>query len=82
MIASRTCASGYVWREADGYDHVCTTPERRAAVAAEQDHSWPCPVPLVPRRAWADDRTCVTVASAFVTALENLGAATRVRPGG
>ncbi|WP_286508693.1 hypothetical protein [Variovorax davisae] len=30
-----TCAQGYVWREADGRDHVCVKPEIRAQTAAE-----------------------------------------------
>jgi hypothetical protein len=32
----KTCASGFVWREATPSDFTCVTPDIRALVAAEQ----------------------------------------------
>jgi hypothetical protein len=56
------CASGYVWREAYPNDHACVLPAVRSQAAADNARRQlaPCPAPLVPRLARANDRICVS----------------------
>lgn len=67
-LASDTCISGYVWREAGPGDHVCVTPQTRSQAAYDNSqadlHHLPgsgtCIQGYVWREAFANDHVCVT----------------------
>jgi hypothetical protein len=79
-----TCKSGYVWRQADARDYVCTTPARRDAVKTENSlagsrrnpnggpyGSNTCLEGYVWREAWPGDYVCVPVSSRSTAKAEN-----------
>jgi hypothetical protein len=78
------CKKGYVWRQIDLRDYVCTTPARRTAVATENQLADArrnpsggafgydtCKQGYVWREAWPDDKVCVTASSRIAAAKEN-----------
>lgn len=79
------CKSGYVWRQADSRDYVCTTPARRDAVQVENSlassrrdpnggayGSNTCLTGYVWREAWPGDYVCVPAASRSTAKAENV----------
>jgi hypothetical protein len=70
-VASNSyCQNGYVWREADQFDHVCVQPWEAAQAAYDNsqtyargspdpDHPNACNNGYVWREAWGGDYTCV-----------------------
>jgi Domain of unknown function (DUF4185) len=85
-----TCKQGFVWREVVPDDHVCVTPDTRAAVA-EQNRGADanrtpdggafgpdtCKQGLVWREAFGDDHVCVAPAVRDQAASDNRAAASR-----
>jgi hypothetical protein len=79
-----SCKAGFVWRQIDVRDYVCTTPARRMAVAEENrladSRRNPsggafgydtCKQGFVWREAWPDDKVCVPASSRTAAAKEN-----------
>jgi hypothetical protein len=77
VYGPNTCASGYVFREADDLDYICVTQAVRAqtlrenASAAANKSGSGCRTGFVPRRAWLQDETCVSPQSAAQAAADN-----------
>lgn len=87
VYGPNTCKSGYVWREADKHDYVCTTPSRRTDVQTENSLAesrrnpnggaygyYTCKQGFVWREAWPDDFVCVYPASRTTVQDENAAA--------
>jgi hypothetical protein len=82
-----TCRTGYVWREAQPFDHVCVRPSSRTTAARENVLAWSridpagaygpfsCIAGLVWREAFPGDAVCVTPARRSAVARENAEAA-------
>ena len=82
-----TCRTGYVWREAQPFDHVCVRPASRNR--AQQENAvafsridpagaygpFTCVVGFVWREAFPGDAVCVTPARRTAVARENAEAA-------
>jgi hypothetical protein len=78
-----TCRTGYVWREASPFDHVCVRPASRATAARENAVAFSridpagaygpftCIYGFVWREAYAGDVVCVTPARRTIVAQEN-----------
>lgn len=83
-VVADTCKQGFVWREANGSDHVCVTPQRRAKAAKEnQTANWrvnpngpygpnSCKQGFVWREVNVDDKVCVTPMRRAQVKQENL----------
>jgi len=86
VYGPNTCASPYVWREADDRDWVCVTPATRAQAhadnaAAASRHvggSTTCKQGYVWREAWAGDYVCVPVAIRTQARTDNAQAGSRL----
>ena len=82
-----TCRTGYVWREAQPFDHVCVRPASRTRPAQENLAAlsridpagaygpFSCIVGYVWREAYPGDAVCVTPARRTAVARENAEAA-------
>lgn len=81
-----TCRTGYVWREASPFDHVCVRPSSRTLVAQENAvalsridpagayGTFTCINGFVWREAFAGDVVCVVPARRTIVARENAAA--------
>jgi hypothetical protein len=90
VYGATTCASGYVWREADSSEYVCVSGVTRAQTAADNaaaasrvnptgpygPHT--CIVGYVWREAFLGDYVCVTGATRAQAAADNAAAAARI----
>jgi hypothetical protein len=82
-----TCRTGYVWREAQPFDHVCVLPASRARAAQENRMAlsridpagaygpFSCIAGYVWREAFPGDAVCVTPSRRTAVARENAEAA-------
>ena len=91
LAAPGSCKPGYVWRQADGRDHVCVTAQTRQQVAddnaAAREHGYlpdlikhtpgACFQGYVWRQADAADYVCVTPQTRDQAASDNAAAASR-----
>lgn len=78
-----TCRTGYVWREASPFDHVCVRPASRTTAAQENAVAFSridpagaygpftCIYGYVWREAYVGDVVCVTPARRTIVAREN-----------
>jgi hypothetical protein len=84
VYGPNVCKQGYVWRQADLRDYVCTTPKRRNAVKVENSlaasrrdpNGGPygydtCKQGFVWRDAWPGDHVCVVPSSRTTASKEN-----------
>ena len=81
---------GFVWREADGSDHVCVTPDTRSQAAADNAAAPSrvdpngaygpdtCVQGYVWREAFLGDHVCVVPATRSQAAADNAAASSRV----
>jgi|SRR5215216_283056 len=91
---SRTCRTGYVWREAFPADDVCVTPETRSQAAYDNSQAYArrdpggaygpdtCIPGFVWREAGPGDHVCVTPDTRAKAAEDNSQAANRRVGGG
>lgn len=82
-----TCRTGYVWREAQPFDHVCVRPASRTTAKQENLVAFTridpagaygpfsCVAGFVWREAFPGDAVCVTPARRSIVARENAEAA-------
>lgn len=78
-----TCRTGYVWREAQPFDHVCVRPSSRTTAARENAVAlsridpggaygpFTCITGFVWREAFPGDAVCVTPSRRSIVAQEN-----------